>query len=82
MLDVPVNDLLFVDVLKAYSDLRKNVQCVILSKIILPLSHHVFTQVLPSFIFSDDVVSLVNLEVICDTKHMVARLASYLSIDL
>ena len=40
------------------------------------------TQVLASFVFGDDEVSGVNHEVVSDPKHVIARLAFPLSIDL
>ena len=36
---------------------------------------------MPSLVLSDDVVSFTNHEVVLDLKHVLARLASNLSID-
>ena len=54
----------------------------LLREIILVYCYHVINQVLPSLIFCDDVVSFVNLKVVSDSKHLVASLADFLSIDL
>ena len=54
----------------------------LLREIILVDCYHIINQVLPSLIFCDDVVSFVNLEVVSDSKHLVAFLADFLSINL
>ena len=64
MFDVTVNYLLCMNILEPDCYLRKDVEGMILRKFILPLSSQVISQVLSSFIFSDDVVILVNYEVV------------------
>ena len=64
MFDVTVNYLLCMNIFEPDCYLRKDVEGVILRKFILPLSSQIISQVLSSFIFSDDVVILVNYEVV------------------
>ena len=64
MFNVTVNYLLYMNILEPNCYLRKDVEGVILRKFILPLSAQIISQVLSSFISSDNIVILVNYEVV------------------
>ena len=82
MFDVTVHNLLNMNVLKAQCHLDEDVVCKLFGKSVVALSYLIVIQISSVFVFSDDVSSFINHEVVDYPEHVIILLAGSLSIDL
>ena len=81
MLNVAVHNFVQVDILHPNRQLREEVLCVILGKMVLAKSIHIVKQVSTSCPLSHDVGEVVNLEMVGDVEHVFALCAALLGLN-
>ena len=70
MLYIAVHNALSVNIFQSIGNLCENVECMLLRKVTLAVRWHITVQVLPFLIYSDDVLSVTNQEVVKNCKYV------------